>query len=95
MVGFTTHFHVCCHLFRNVPQPACSNLAPYYSAVLTNAAAPAILAPAPSPTVLTNAAAPAILALAPFPAVLTNAAAPAILAPAPYPTVLTNAATPA
>ena len=50
--------------------------------MLTNAAAPAILAPPLQPAVLTNAAAPAILAAAPVPAVLTHAAAPAILATA-------------
>ena len=51
--------------------------------MLTNAAAPAILAPALQSAMLTNAAAPAILALAPPSAMLTNAAAPAILALAP------------
>ena len=50
--------------------------------MLTNAAAPAILALAPLSAMLTNAAAPAILALTPLPAMLTNAAAPAILATA-------------
>jgi hypothetical protein len=48
--------------------------------MLTNAAAPALLARTPLSAMLTNAAAPAILALAPLSAMLTNAAAPALLA---------------
>ena len=51
--------------------------------MLTNAAAPTILAHAPLSAMLTNAAAPAILAHAPPSAMLTNIAAPAILALAP------------
>jgi len=64
-------------------------------ACLGNAAAPAILALTPHPSMLANAAAPAILASAPPPSMLTNAAAPAFLASASHPSMLANAAAPA
>ena len=62
--------------------------------MLTNAAAPTILASAPAPSMLANAAAPTIRATALHPSMLTNAAAPTILATAPAPSMLTNAAAP-
>ena len=56
--------------------------------MLANAAAPAILALAPAPSMLANAAAPAILAYASHPSMLANAAAPTILASVPHPSML-------
>ena len=58
--------------------------------MLTNAAAPALLARTPLSAMLTNVAAPAILAMAPLSAMLTNTAAPALLALAPWSAMLTT-----
>jgi hypothetical protein len=65
------------------------------AAMLADARAPAVLAPAPDAVMLTDARAPAVLAYAPDAVMLADARAPAVLAFAPDAVMLADARAPA